>query len=127
MISTCTFIVLVQQKVLKFDDEESEIYFINISIPLALIFLSMACQVGFTAITQSAYQDDRIFPFKRKATAINFIILLSKFCTIGVSFVNEMEEPIPIVVLIVLAVIGYFLTLGYPTKEEHDLMNVELA
>ena len=126
MISTCTFIVLVQQKILKFVDDESEIYFINIGIPLALIFLSMACQVGFTAVTQSAYQDDRLFPFRRKATAINFIILLSKFCPIGVSFVNEIEEPIPIVVLIVGAILGLVLTLAFPSKKEHDLMDKDL-
>ena len=126
MISTCTFIVLVQQKILKFEEEENEIYFVNIGIPLALIFLSMACQVGFTSVTQSAYQDDRIFPFKRKATAINVIILLSKFFTIGVSFVNEMYEPIPILVLVVLSIIGLSLTLAFPTKVEHDLMNKEL-
>ena len=86
----------------------------------------MACHVGFTAVTQSAYQDDRLFPFKRKATAINFIILLSKFCTIGVSFVNEMEEPIPIVVLIVGSIFGLAITLAYPSKSEHALMDKDL-
>lgn len=51
MIASCTFIVLVQQKILRFDDSESELYFVNIGIPLALIFLSCACQVGFTGVT----------------------------------------------------------------------------
>ena len=54
------------------------------------------------------------------------IILLSKFFTIAVSFVNELEEPIPIVVLIVIAAIGLTLTLAFPNKSEHDLMNKEL-
>ena len=54
------------------------------------------------------------------------IILLSKFFTIAVSFVNELEEPIPIVVLIVIAAIGLTLTLAFPSKSEHDLMNIEL-
>lgn len=54
MISSCSFIILVQQKILKFEDPESELYFVNIGIPLALIFLSCACQVGFTGVTQCA-------------------------------------------------------------------------
>jgi hypothetical protein len=41
---------MVQQKYLKYDDPDSELYLVNISIPLALIFLSSSCQVGFTAV-----------------------------------------------------------------------------
>ena len=45
-------------------------------------------------------------PFNKKATGINIIILVSKSITIGAPFVNELEEPIPIVVIIVLAVLS---------------------
>ena len=55
MIGSCAFIILVQRKVLLFDDPESELYFVNIGIPLALIFLSCSCQVGFTGVTQASY------------------------------------------------------------------------
>mgnify|MGYP006932351629 CR=1 FL=1 len=50
MITSCVFIIMVQQKYLKYDDPDSELYLVNISIPLALIFLSSSCQVGFTAV-----------------------------------------------------------------------------
>lgn len=52
--------------------------------------------------------------------------MVSKIFTIGVSFVNEMEEPIPIVVLIVLSLLGLALTFAFPTKKDHDLMLKDL-
>ena len=85
---------------IKFADEENELYFVNVSIPVSLIVLSIAVQVGFTAVTTSSYQDERIFPFSRKASAINVIVLISKTLTIAAPFVNELDEPIPIVVII---------------------------
>ena len=99
-IFAATYIVLVQQRVFSFEDEEQETLFLNISIPVSLLILSLCIQVGFTAVVQSAYQDERIFPFKKKATAINIIILVSKSFTIGAPFVNELDEPIPIYVII---------------------------
>ena len=54
-IISCAFIVLVQQKILQFSDPITEIYFINIFIPLALIFLSLSCSVGYTSVTQCAF------------------------------------------------------------------------
>jgi len=39
---SATYIVLVQQKVLRFEDEEQENLFVQISIPTALVFLSCA-------------------------------------------------------------------------------------
>jgi len=117
---------MVQQKLLKFEDSEQELYFVNISIPLALIFLSCACQVGFTGVTQCAYQDERIFPFKKKATAVNAIVLVSKFFSIGVSFVNEMAEPIPIAVIIILSLLAMIISLAFPFKEDLDKMTVDL-
>lgn len=84
--------------------------------------MSCSIQVGFTAVVQSAYQDERIFPFKKKATAINIIILVSKLFTIGAPFVNELDEPIPIYVLIGLAVLSIILVLFFKSKSELDKM-----
>ena len=85
-IVAASFIVMVQQKILKFDGPVDENLFVSIAIPLALLFMSCAIQVGFTGVVQSAYQDERIFPFSRKATAINLIILVSKTCNIHEMF-----------------------------------------
>jgi len=126
MISSCTFIILVQQKILKFEDAESELYFVNIGIPLALIFLSCACQIGFTGVTQCAYQDERIFPFSKKATAVNCVVLVSKFFSIGVSFVNEMAEPIPIAFIVFLSCLALMIALTFPKKDYLDQMTLEL-
>ena len=117
-----TYIVLVQQHILAFEDEEKEQLFVNISIPVALLFLSCSIQVGFTAVVQSAYQDERIFPFKKKATGINIIILVSKVFTIGAPFVNELDEPIPIIVIICLAVLSIIIVLFFKSKTELDKM-----
>ena len=116
---------MVQQKILRFESEESEMYFVNIGIPIALIFLSLSCQVGFTSIVQCAYQDARIFPFEKKGTATNIIILVSKFFTIGVSFVNEMNEPIPILIVLLLGLASVFMSFAFPSKEALDQMTVE--
>ena len=48
---------------------------------------------------------------------MNVIILVSKFFTIGVPFVNEMNEPIPIIVIIAMSFFGFILTFLYPSKE----------
>lgn len=121
-IIAATYIVMVQEKVLKFDDPAKEALFFNISIPCALVFMCLSIQVGFTAVVQSAFQDERVMPFNKKATGINIIVLVSKSCTIGAPFVNELEEPIPIVVIIVLAVISIVIVSFFKSKEELDQM-----
>ena len=67
-----------------------------------------------------------MFPFAQKSTATNAIILVSKFFTIGVSFVNEMPEPYPIGVIVCLSLIACSITLGFPSKQELDQMTTDL-
>lgn len=114
------YICLVQTKVFSFEDEEQEKLFVSISIPVALVLLSCTIQVGFTAVVQSAYQDERVFPFSKKATAINIIILVSKTATITAPFVNELEEPIPIYVILAVCLLSILLVLFFPSKAELD-------
>lgn len=87
---------------------------------MALVLLSCAIQVGFTAVVQSAYQDERVFPFSKKATAINIIILVSKTVTVSAPFVNELDEPIPIYVILAVCVLSVILVLFFPSKAELD-------
>jgi hypothetical protein len=94
----------------------------SISMPVALFFSCTAIQVGFTAVVQSAFQDERIFPFSKKATAINIIILVSKASTIGAPFVNEAEEPLPMIVLLAIAFLSLIIVLFFQSKEELDKM-----
>jgi len=61
-----------------------------------------------------------VLPFNKKATAVNIIILVSKSITIGAPFVNELEEPIPIVVIIVLAVLSLIIVYFFKSKDELD-------
>jgi len=63
-----------------------------------------------------------MLPFSKKATATNIIILVSKTLTIGAPFVNELEEPIPIVVILVLAIISMVIANFFKSKEELDQM-----
>ena len=63
-----------------------------------------------------------MLPFNKKATAINIIILVSKTITIGAPFVNELEEPIPIVVIIVLALLSLLIVSFFKSKDELDQM-----
>lgn len=43
MITACVWIIMVQKKYISYEDTDSELYLVNISIPLALIFLSLSC------------------------------------------------------------------------------------
>ena len=61
-------------------------------------------------------------PFNKKATGINIIVLVSKSITIGAPFVNELEEPIPIVVIIGLAVLSIIIVSFFKSKDELDAM-----
>jgi hypothetical protein len=63
-----------------------------------------------------------LFPFERKATAVNFIILVSKFFTIGAAFANELPEPMPLVLIGGLCLLSLLLSLVFPTKQELDSM-----
>ena len=63
-----------------------------------------------------------MLPFSKKATAVNIIVLVSKTITIGAPFVNELEEPIPIIVIIVLAVLSIVIVSFFKSKEELDAM-----
>lgn len=49
-------------------------------------------------------------------------MLVSKCATVGAPFVNEEEEPIPIVVIIVLSICSIILVLFMPWKSELDTM-----
>jgi uncharacterized membrane protein YhhN len=73
-------------------------------------------------VTMCAYQDERIFPFSKKVTAVNCVVLVSKFFSIAVSFVNEMAEPIPIAVIIFMSCLALTLAFAFPTKETLDKM-----
>ena len=84
--------------------------------------MSLSIQVGYTAVFQSVYQDERVLPFSKKATATNIIILVSKTLTIGAPFVNELEEPIPITVIMVLAIGCIIIANFFKGKEELDQM-----
>ena len=61
-------------------------------------------------------------PFNKKATGINIIVLVSKSCTIGAPFVNEFEEPIPIIVIIGLAILSIIIVSFFKSKDELDQM-----
>lgn len=43
MITACVWIIMVQKKYISYEDTDSELYLVNITIPLALIFLSLSC------------------------------------------------------------------------------------
>jgi hypothetical protein len=107
---------------LKYQDPAEEIVFVELSIPVAIVLMGCSIQVGYTAIFQSVYQDERVLPFSKKATATNIIILVSKSVTIGAPFVNELEEPIPIVVIIVLSIMSIVIVSFFKSKEELDQM-----
>jgi len=107
---------------LKYQDPAEEIVFVELSIPVAIVLMGCSIQVGYTAIFQSVYQDERVLPFSKKATATNIIILVSKSFTIGAPFVNELEEPIPIVVIIVLSIMSIVIVSFFKSKEELDQM-----
>ena len=68
------------------------------------------------------FEDDRIFPFSKRATAINIIILISKALTIAAPFVNELDEPIPVIVIGIVAVFTLCLVFFFPSKAELDSM-----
>ena len=62
---------------------------------------------------QTAFQDERIFPFDKKTTAINIVVLVSKTITIGAPFVNELDEPTPILVIIGLSALSLIIILFF--------------
>ena len=94
----------------------------NISIPIAILFLNTTILVAFTSILSAAYNDERIFPFSRKVSAVSVIFLFSKIVTVAAPFVNEMDEPIPILVMVCLSLGALLITFMYKTKEELDKM-----
>lgn len=71
---------------------------------------------------QTAFQDERIFPFRYKTTATNIMVLISKTITIAAPFVNELDEPIPIIVIISLSFLSIILVLFFKNKSELDKM-----
>ena len=94
------FLILTQQKIIALENAEEEEVFIAVLVPILIFFLALNIQIGFTAIFQSAFEDDRIFPFRVRATSCNIIIMVSKTITIAAPFVNEIEEPIPLIVVL---------------------------
>lgn len=54
------------------------------------------------------------------------VVLVSKFFSIGVAFVNQMAEPIPIAVIIFLSCLALMIAFTFPKKEVLDKMTIEL-
>jgi hypothetical protein len=50
------------------------------------------------------------------------MLLISKTITIGAPFVNEMDEPIPIIVIISLSFLSIILVLFFKSKSDLDKM-----
>ena len=50
------------------------------------------------------------------------MLLISKTITIGAPFVNEMDEPIPIIVIISLSFLSIVLVLFFKSKSDLDKM-----
>lgn len=61
-------------------------------------------------------------PFGQKSTAINIIVLISKAATIGAPFVNEIEEPVPIYVIMGISGLSVLLAFFFKSKESLDSM-----
>ncbi len=76
--------------------------------------------MGSTAVTMSAFQDDRIFPFKRRSTAFNIIVFVCNAVTIGAPFVNEEEEPVPMIVIIAISSLQLLIVFFFKDKSELD-------
>ena len=95
MVSTF-IMILSHETFVASSKSQTKSLFLSIMTPSVMFLLSLCIQVGYTTIVQCAFEDDRILPFKIRATSINIIVLVSKTVTIGAPFVNEMEEPIPL-------------------------------
>lgn len=121
-IVATSFIIMIQQKVIAYSDKDEEFLFVSIAVPSFLVVLSLCIQVGFTAIFQVAFEDDRIFPFKRRATSCNIIIMVSKALSIGAPFVNEEEEPIPLLVVLGVQFVIFVVIFFFPSKAKLDQM-----
>lgn len=57
---------------------------------------------------------------------MNCVVLVSKFFSVGVAFVNEMSEPIPIGVIACLSCVALLLAFNFPKKSYLDHMTAEL-
>ena len=78
--------------------------------------------MSYTTVGLSFFEDDRLIPFERKGFAAQIDLLVSKTFSIGAPIVNEMDEPIPIIVIIFLTVVSIVAILFFPSKEELDKM-----
>ena len=55
MIVSAALIVALQQKWICLKEKQEEVTLLNISIPLILIFLSLACQAGYNSLTLTIF------------------------------------------------------------------------
>lgn len=55
MIVSAALIVALQQKWICLKEKQEEVTLLNISIPLILIFLSLACQAGYSSLTLTIF------------------------------------------------------------------------
>ena len=63
-----------------------------------------------------------MFPFKVRATYINIVVLVSKSVTIAAPFVNEMDEPTPLVFMICIQAFILVVILFFKSKSQLDKM-----
>ena len=87
--------------------KEDHDYKLGYIVPILVFFLKVGINIGFLATYRASFNEDFIFPFNKRATAIGICNFIARLITALSPLVAELDRPGPIAVVIILNVLAF--------------------
>ena len=90
----------------------------KIAIPIIVFLTKIWLQVVMLTAYQASYNEDIIFPFYKRATAIGIANFFARSFTIGSPLVAELDKPVPTIILLCAVFLALVSSFFLPSRQE---------
>jgi len=101
-------------------------YHLGYLIPALIFMIKIGVNTSFLAAYRASFNEDFIFPFFKRATAVGICNFIARSFTILAPLCAEIPTPGPIIIHIFINLIAFITCFTLPSKEEGEEFLVEL-
>ena len=98
--------------------DKDNVHNLRILVPIIVLFTKIGINVAFLALYTASFTEDIIFPFYKRATSTGICNFIARSLTIVAPLVAEVEKPTPIIILLSLNVVTFFVTFFMPSYSD---------
>ena len=98
--------------------EKDNVHNLRILVPILVFFTKIGINVAFLALYTASFTEDIIFPFYKRATSTGICNFIARSITIVAPLVAEIEKPTPIIILLCLNTVTFFVTFFIPSYRD---------